>query len=88
MSQLKVIKLTEPGYENFTGVFGAINFTNGVSDYGVSPQKAATLLINLSGEYVLSEEDADLQAQLDAKTQELADLQAEFDAYKLAHPAA
>lgn len=88
MPQLNVIKLTEPGYENFTGQMGAIDFTNGVSDYGVSPQKAATFLINVTGEYVPGEEDSDLQTQLDEKTAELAALQAEFDAYKLAHPAA
>lgn len=52
MSELKVIKLTKPGYENFTGQMGAIDFTNGQSDYGVSPQKAATFLITISGEYV------------------------------------
>lgn len=52
MSELKVIKLTQPGYENFTGQMGAIDFTDGQSDYGVSPQKAATFLINITGEYV------------------------------------
>lgn len=52
MSELKVIKLTQPGYENFTGQMGSIDFTDGQSDYGISPQKAATFLINITGEYV------------------------------------
>lgn len=88
MSKIKVIKLTEPGYENFTGQMGQLEFVNGVSEYGVSPQKAATFLINISGEYVEISDESDLQTQLDVKIQELADLQAEFDAYKLANPAA
>lgn len=88
MSKLNVIKLTEPGYENFTGQMGQLDFTNGVTDYGVSPQRAAAFLINISGEYAESSDESDLQAQLDAKIAELAALQQEFDAYKAAHPAA
>lgn len=52
MSELKVIKLTQPGYENFTGQMGQIDFTDGQSDYGVSPQRAAAFLINVTGEYI------------------------------------
>lgn len=46
------LKLTEPGYETFTGVFGAIKFTNGLSDYGVSPQQASGIQLVIAAELV------------------------------------
>lgn len=46
------LKLTQPGYENLTGVFGAINFTNGLSDYGVSPQQAEGIMLVVEAELV------------------------------------
>jgi len=35
------IKLTQPGYENFTGQLGNVTFTDGTSDGEVSEQSAA-----------------------------------------------
>ena len=88
------VKLTEPGYEGFTGVYGAIAFTDGVSDYGVTPQQAKAIFLCLQGEFVESAETTDLEAQLkaaqdaEAKAKaDLASLQKDFDAYKAAHPA-
>lgn len=46
------IRLTQPGYENFTGLLGAISFTDGLSDYGVSEQQAGGILIVVTGELV------------------------------------
>ena len=46
------LKLTQPGYENFTGQLGAIDFTDGVSDYGVSPRQAEGVTITVAGELV------------------------------------
>lgn len=46
------IKLTQPGYENFTGIMGAVEFTDGHSDYGVSPQQAGGILGIVQGEMV------------------------------------
>lgn len=46
------IKLTQPGYENFTGTMGAIKFEDGQSDYGVSPQQASGILNIVQGEMV------------------------------------
>lgn len=37
------LKLTEPGWENFTGLFGAVNFENGVSVDDVSAAEARHL---------------------------------------------
>lgn len=72
------LKLLEPEYANFTGQMGGVDFTNGVSNYGISPQRAATIQLVTTG--VMLDETQALQAQLAA-------LQAEFNAYKLAHPA-
>ncbi len=89
------IKLTEPGYEGFTGVYGAIAFTDGVSDYGVTPQQAKGIFLCLQGEFIASPDVTDMEAQLkaaqDAQAKaeaDLAKLQKDFDAYKAAHPAA
>lgn len=46
------IKLTQPGYENFTGMLGAVDFEDGQSVYGVSPQQANGILLIVSGEMV------------------------------------
>ena len=46
------IRLTQPGYENFTGPLGAIEFTDGLSDYAVSPQQAGGILGIVQGEQV------------------------------------
>jgi hypothetical protein len=35
------IRLTQPGYESFTGLFGSLTFTNGLSDDEVSIETAA-----------------------------------------------
>lgn len=48
----KVIRLTAKGYENFTGRMGSITFTDGVSDYCVSPQQADTFGITVTCEYI------------------------------------
>ena len=44
------LKLTQPGYEGFTGAMGAIDFVDGVSVYSVSPQQADGILIVVAGE--------------------------------------
>lgn len=46
------LKLTEPGYENFTGMLGAVEFKDGLSVYGVSPQQASGLHNIVRGETV------------------------------------
>lgn len=46
------VKLTQPGYENFTGMIGAVEFENGASIYGVSPQQADGILNTYAGELV------------------------------------
>lgn len=46
------IKLTQAGYENFTGMLGAVEFVDGSSDYGVSPQQASGILNIVEGEMV------------------------------------
>lgn len=46
------VKLTQPGYENFTGTMGAVEFTDGMSNYGVSPQQAGGILTIVQGEMV------------------------------------
>lgn len=46
------IKLTQPGYETFTGMLGAVDFENGQSVYGVSPQQASGILLVVTGEMV------------------------------------
>lgn len=88
------IKLLDPAYANFTGKLGPIDFTDGVSDYGVAPQQAESLLLTIHGEMISSPEEAEIQAELTkakadlTKAQkDLTDLQAEFDAYKAANPA-
>lgn len=35
------LRLTQPGYENFTGLLGSMTFTNGTSDLEVSVETAA-----------------------------------------------
>jgi hypothetical protein len=37
------IKLVQPGYENFTGHMGQVNFTNGISDVDLSVEQQATI---------------------------------------------
>lgn len=44
------LKLTQPGYETFTGMMGAVDFENGLSVYGVSPQQADGILLVVAGE--------------------------------------
>jgi len=44
------LKLTQPGYENFTGLMGAVDFVNGVSSQYVSEQQAAGILNIIRGE--------------------------------------
>lgn len=46
------LKLTQPGYENFNGQLGQIDFTDGLSDYGVSPRQAEGVTITIAGELV------------------------------------
>lgn len=46
------VKLTQPGYENFTGMLGAVDFEDGQSVYGVSPQQASGILLIVTGELV------------------------------------
>lgn len=46
------LKLTQPGYEGFTGTLGAVEFTDGLSNYGVSPQQAGGITITIRGELV------------------------------------
>lgn len=81
------IKLLDPAYLNFTGRLGPIDFTNGLSNYGVAPQQANSLLLTVKGALVAEGADPALQAELDKAKADLVALQAEFDAYKLAHPA-
>lgn len=44
------LKLTQPGYETLTGTMGAVEFENGLSVYGVSPQQADGILLVVAGE--------------------------------------
>lgn len=44
------LKLTQSGYEAFTGQMGAIDFEDGVSVYSVSPQQAGGILLVVAGE--------------------------------------
>lgn len=89
------LQLLDPAYTNFTGQFGGVDFTDGLSDYGISPTRAATIQLILEAAMVeegdtteLQAQVADLQTQLGDKIAQLDALKDEFDAYKLAHPAA
>lgn len=89
------LQLLDPAYTNFTGQFGGVDFTDGLSDYGISPSRAATIQLILEAALVeegdtseLQAQVAELQEQLADKTAALVALQKEFDDYKAAHPAA
>lgn len=46
------LKLTQSGYENFTGVMGSIDFVDGVSSQDVSAHQAGGILNVIQGELV------------------------------------
>lgn len=81
------LQLLDPAYTNFTGQFGGVDFTDGLSDYGISPTRAATIQLILEATLVEEGDTSELEAQLAEKTAALVALQKEFDDYKAAHPA-
>jgi hypothetical protein len=59
------LKLTQPGYESMTGTLGAVEFENGLSVYGVSPQQADGILLVVAGEMTDKNGDVPLPAPID-----------------------
>lgn len=51
------LKLTQPGYENFTGLLGAITFTNGLSDLEHSPETCAGVAAIMQCDRVIGRTD-------------------------------
>lgn len=59
------LRLTQPGYENFTGSLGSTDFEDGVSVYSVSPQQAGGILLVVAGEMTDKLGVAQLPAPID-----------------------
>lgn len=78
------IKLTDPKWATFTGRLGPIDFTDGVSDYGVAPQQRDALTMVVSSVEVSEPNGND--AELAAVKAELEQVKKEFEEYKQAHP--
>lgn len=50
------IKLTQPGYENFTGAIANVDFVDGVSSHDISPNEVTGLAATISVAWVDEDE--------------------------------